>query len=178
MTAVSSTPMKVAVCERVELPAPPEALYDFVTSIEGFQSFEGFGPIPGIGPVELVEGELGKVGARLAVTNTDGSTHSERILAAERPSRYAIRIHELSSPFRHLVRHVDESWEITPRGEGSHVVRTFDFTLRTPLAWPVSMPLAHGLFRAAMRRHHRKLAKLLGRAQQRSPRASVSAADQ
>lgn len=170
--------MRVAVTERVELAASPEALFDYITSIEGFQSFEGFGPIPGIGAVEVLEGELGTVGARLHVTNTDGSTHYERILAADRPRRYAIRIHDLSSPFRFLVKHVDESWDITASATGSDVVRTFEFALRTPLAWPLSVPLAHGMFRAAMRRHHRSLEKRFGRAQHRGPGASVSAVDQ
>jgi hypothetical protein len=150
------------VIERVELGASPEALFDYITSIEGFQSFEGFGPIPGIGAVDVLEGELSTVGARMHVTNTDGSTHHERILAADGPRRYAIRIHDLSSQFRLLVKHVDESWDITASGTGSGVVRTFEFTLRTPLAWPLSIPLAHGLFRAAMRRHHRRLAQRFG----------------
>jgi hypothetical protein len=55
------------------------------------------------------------------------------------------------------VRELDERWELTAEGTGSRLHRTFGFTLRSALFWPLSLPLAQGWFRAAIRRHHRWL---------------------
>jgi hypothetical protein len=149
--------MRVAVNEAVHLAAAPEVVFDFMASEPGFLSFHGYGPIPGLARVEFEHGSYQQVGSASRVTNTDGSTHREEVLECDRPRRFAVRIHSLSSPFRVLVRELDESWEVVREASGSRLHRTFGFTLRSPLFWPLSLVLAHGLFRAAIRRHHRWL---------------------
>ncbi len=151
--------MRVTVTETVALRAAPETVFDFVASESGFLSFPGYGPIPGLARVDFVSGGYQQVGSESRVTNSDGSTHREQIVECERPRRYAVRIHALSSPFQLLVRELDESWEVSPTDTGSRVRRTFGFTLRSVLFWPISLLLAQGLFRGAVRRHHRILVR-------------------
>ena len=150
--------MRVAVQESVWLAAPRDVVFDFVASEAGFLSFPGYGPIPGLARVEFEHGSYQQVGSESRVTNTDGSTHREQVVECDRPRRFAVRIHSLSSPFRLLVRELDESWELSTEGTGSRLHRTFGFTLRSPLVWPLSLPLAQWMFRAAIRHHHQWLA--------------------
>ena len=150
--------MRVTVRESVRLAARPETVFDFMASEPGFLSFRGWGPIPGLARVEFEHGDYHVVGSRSRVTNTDGSTHREVVVECDRPLRFAVRIHDLSSPFRMLVHELDERWQVVPEGPASRLDRTFGFTLRSALYWPLSLVLAQGLFRVAVRRHHRLLA--------------------
>jgi len=153
--------MRVAIHERALMPAPPEPVFDRIASEQGFLMFEGFGPIPGLARIVFEQGGYRETGSEARVTNTDGSTHREQITTCEPPHRYAVQIHSLSSAFRLLVSRIDESWELTSKGDGTEVRRTFAFTLRSPLFWPASLLLAQVLFRAAIRRNHRALARAL-----------------
>ena len=147
--------MKIPIRERALIATTPRRLYDHITSVEGFLSFSGWGPIPGLQELSVEGGTLRDVGARTRVVNTDGSTHREEVTVVEPPRRYGIRIHDLDSPFRMLVSHVDELWELAPEGEHTRVERTFTFALRSAAVLPLALVLGHGAFRAAMRRHHR-----------------------
>ncbi|MCB9592989.1 MAG: SRPBCC family protein [Sandaracinaceae bacterium] len=147
--------MEIPIRERARVPATPERLYEHITSVEGFRSFPGWGPIPGIREVTVEGGTLLDVGARTRVVNSDGSTHREVVRIVEPPYRYGIRIHDLDSAFRFIVSHVDELWELERDGDHTRVLRTFTFALRSRAWLPVALPLGHGAFRAAMRRHHR-----------------------
>lgn len=147
--------MEIAIRERALIPTTPERLYEHITSVEGFLSFPGWGPIPGLREVTVEGGTLRDVGARTRVVNTDGSRHRELVRVVEPPRRYEIRIHDLDSAFRFMVSHVDEAWELSPEGAETRVLRTFTFALRSAAWAPLALPLGHGAFRAAMRRHHR-----------------------
>jgi uncharacterized protein YndB with AHSA1/START domain len=146
--------MVVTIRESLKLPLPPERVFDFLSSEEGFLSFAGAGIVPGLAEVRFDHGGFRVAGSKARVTNTDGSTHREEIRRVDRPHGYAVRIDQLSSPFRFLVRHVDEVWTLTPDGTGTALDRAFVFTLRSRVALPVALPLGHVLFRFAMRRHH------------------------
>jgi hypothetical protein len=155
--------MRVEVRESVLITASPEQVFDFVASEQGFLSFSGFGPIPGLKQVVFERGSYQRVGSESRVTNTDGSTHRERIVACQRPHRFAVVIHDLSPPFGKLVTEIDELWQVVGEPTGSRLSRSFAFQLRSPLLWPLSLLLVQVLFRGAMRRHHRVLASRLGR---------------
>ena len=157
--------MHTTVREHVTLPAPQDAVFEFITSEEGFLSFRGFGPIPGLRSVQFDHGDFRTVGSVSTVTNTDGSTHRERVTVYEPSRRYAIQIDSISSPFRLLMDHAEESWLLTAASSGTAVERMFRFVLRTPLALPLAVPIAQLLFRQAVRRHH---ADLVGHVARRS----------
>lgn len=164
--------MVITIREQVSLPLRPEQVFDFLASEEGFLSFAGGGIVPGIAEVRFDHGGFRKVGSKARVRNTDGSTHREEIRRVDRPRGYAVRIDRLSSPFRFLVRHVDEVWTLSPNGTGTSIDRAFVFTLRSALSLPVAAPLGHVLFRHAMRRHHdalRRWAALREPADTRAP---------
>ena len=147
--------MEIAIRERALIPTTPERLYEHITSVEGFLSFPGRGPIPELREVTVEASTLRDAGARTRVINTDGSRHRQVVRVVGPPRRYEIRIHDLDSAFRFMVSHVDEAWELTPEGAGTRVLRTFEFALRSAAWVPLALPLGHGAFRAAMRRHHR-----------------------
>lgn len=151
--------MKVPIRERAWVSVSPEVLFEHITSEEGFLGFEGWGFIPGLASVVVESGSLREVGSMTRVVNADGSTHRERVRVVDPPREYGIRIFELSSAFRFLVEHVDETWRLRPERGGTAIEREFTFTLRTVLSAPLALPLGHGPFRAAMRKHHHKLAR-------------------
>jgi len=152
--------MRATVREEVTLPLPPGSAFELITSEEAFLLFRGYGPIPGLRSVEVLEGDLRTVGSTARVTNTDGSTHRERVLEVEPGRRYAIRIHDISSPFGRMVDHIDEIWQLRKVRPGTAVERIFEFDLRSALFFPLSVPLAQILFRMAVRRNHRALVDL------------------
>jgi hypothetical protein len=135
--------------------------FDFVASERGFLSFSGYGPIPGLKQVVFERGSYQRVGSESRVTNTDGSTHRERIVECERPHRFGVVIYGLSPPFGRLVHQIEERWRVTSEPRGCRLSRSFAFHLSSPLLWPPSLLLAQVLFRGAMRRHHRTLARQL-----------------
>ena len=150
--------MRVEVTESVPVTASAEQVFDFVASEQGFLSFSGYGPIPGLKQVVFEQGSYQRVGSESRVTNTDGSTHRERILACDRPRQFRVLIYGLSPPFGKLVRQIEERWSVTSEPRGCRLSRTFAFELRSPLLWPLSLLLVQVLFRGAMRRHHRTVA--------------------
>jgi len=149
--------MHVIVREKVFIDRDRETVFDFLVSEAGFKTFGGWGPVPGIEAVVYSEGSFTEPGSLARVTNTDGSTHRERVLRCERPMLYSIRIHDFSSPFRFLIRRADETWTLEETPDGCLLNRSFEFELRSALVWPLSLPIAQVMFRAAMRRHHRVL---------------------
>lgn len=149
--------MRLRVRENLELPTPLEATFDFVVSTEAMRLFTGYGPIPGIQEVHFHWGGVHSVGSRATVRNTDGSTHTEEILAHQRPVRHVIGMSGFALPLSALVSHAEEEWLFSASPRGTQVERTFTFTLRSAAAWPAAAPLVHLAFRLAMRRNHAAL---------------------
>jgi hypothetical protein len=149
--------MKLQVRENLELPTPLEPTFDFVVSPEAMRLFTGYGPIPGIQEVHFERGGVHVAGSRATVLNTDGSTHTEEILAHQRPVRHVIGMFGFVLPLSALVSRAEEEWLFSASPQGTLVERTFTFTLRSAAAWPVAAPLVHLAFRRAMRRNHAAL---------------------
>lgn len=151
--------MDVSIREEIVFDASPAKTWEAFASIEAMSTFVGYGPIPGIASARWIEGE-GGTGSVREVTNTDGSRHREEVIAFTPHQRMEDRIYGMTSPFRFLVREARDTFELSPDGEGTRLVRTFRFTLRSVLWWPVAV-LALALFRRAMRRHHAAVAARL-----------------
>lgn len=144
---------KVVIREKVLLPVPPAAAYDFLLSTDAFEMFDGFGPVPGIERV-VWESPNDQVGAEATVHSSDGATHHERVTAADRPHLYVIEIWGFSSAFRLLTSGARESWTLEPNTEGTSAVREFSFTLRSPLLYPLGRVVG-AAFRKALKANHR-----------------------
>jgi len=94
------------------------------------------------------------------VHSTDGSTHTERALLAERPTLYAAEISGFSSAFACSRRARPSAGGWSPGG--TRLERTFAFELRSPLHWPLGAALG-SLFRKALRRNHENFLRHLER---------------
>ena len=143
----------ITIHEVVTLPLDADATYDFLTSPAGYETFTGWGPIPAIERLEWHEGDSRKAGSVATVHSADGSTHTEKVVLAQRPTLYAVEIGEFSSAFRLLTAGATERWGMMPVPEGTRVDRTFEFRLRSPLLWPLGKAMAV-MFRKALRVNH------------------------
>lgn len=143
---------KLVIREKVLLPVPPAEAYDFLLSTEAVPMFEGYGPVPGIERL-VWEGQSDVVGSEGVVHSVDGSTHRERVLVADRPHLYVIKIWDFSSAFRFLTNNARESWTLEPNTQGTSAAREFSFTLRSPLLYPLARVVAAG-FRRALKVNH------------------------
>jgi hypothetical protein len=155
------------------LPLDVEATYDFLVSPLAFQLFTGWGPIPGIDRLEWKQGDPTREGSVATVHNTDGSTHTETIVLAQRPTLYGGDIEGFSSAFRFLTAGATERWGMTPVPEGTRIERTFRFRLRSPLLWPLGAMIG-AFFRKAVTANHE--AMIAWAEAQRSPPAEEHAA--
>ncbi len=147
------SPVKITVREHVVLPLEPEAAYDFFITPEAYRLFTGWGPIPGIREVVWESGEAASLGAYGRVHNSDGSTHREHVVRADRGEVYVLKIDQISSAFRHLVRGIEEEARFTAVGSATKLTRTFVFDGRSPIYWPVLRATSQ-MFRAAVRKNH------------------------
>lgn len=143
----------IRIHEVVVLPLGVEATYDFLTSPAAYETFTGYGPIPGIDRLEWHEGDSRTAGSVATVHSKDGSTHTEKVVLADRPTLYAVEISEFSSAFRFLTKGATERWGMMPAPGGTKLDRTFEFELRSPLLWPIGASLG-AMFRKAVQRNH------------------------
>lgn len=144
------------------VPRPPETVFAYIVDLDNWPSFRGWGPLPGIVRAELADGTRQLVvGARVRVTNTDGSVHHEIVEELVPGRRYRVRM-ELGAPAAALMARIDEQVDLEATSQGTLVRRRFDVTARSwqtaPLAWLVAKLL---LYRA-VRAHDWSLADALG----------------
>lgn len=143
--------MRSSLTHRVIIDRPIEAVWAYLLDPTHLTDFAGYGPIPGIASAR-VEGSEG-LGMRRIITNTDGSTHREEVIAYEPPRRIVDRIDGFDSPVRLLARHITDEFRFEPRGEATELVRTFEVELRSPLLWPIARVM-RALMARAIARHH------------------------
>lgn len=91
------------------------------------------GVIPGVTSVSGQTGPWSAAGQKRTLTLSDGSTVVESLLALE-PDGYRYRISDFSGPFRFIVREAHARFAVAPRGEGSVLTWTYDFTPKGSLA--------------------------------------------
>ncbi|MFT5355675.1 MAG: hypothetical protein ACI9KE_002894 [Polyangiales bacterium] len=144
--------MDIIIREKVLLPVPPAEAYDFLLSTDAFEMFDGFGPVPGIERV-IWEAPNDQVGAEATVHSSDGGTHHERVVVADRPHLYVIDIWGFSSALRFLTTGARESWTLEANAQGTSAVREFTFKVRSPLLYPV-VRIVGLAFRKAMKANH------------------------
>jgi len=151
--------MRLHVTESIDIDIATEAAFDHTNRAEHMISFEGYGPIPGIRSARYTsEGPVG-LGSVRSVTKTDGSSHTERIVAFEPPSLHTSRITGIQPPLGWLLRHLDDEWRFTPTRQGTRIRREFGVDAR-PLAFPVAL-LMLPLLRRAVRRDLRNVKRAL-----------------
>jgi uncharacterized protein YndB with AHSA1/START domain len=139
--------MKLTTEASVTVPRPIEAVYDHATNAQGYAKvLLPAGIIPGITAVA----DLGS--SRRRVSLSDGSTIDEEVTVLERPRRYAYHwLTKPKAPFGWLIATGEAEWTFEPDGSGTRVRWGYVFTLTSPLAAPLAMPIIP-LFRRWMQK--------------------------
>lgn len=144
---------------RSTLPRPPAIVFAHILDLSQWPSFRGFGPLPGIVRAALAgPGPLG-LGARIRVTNTDGSVHHEVVEELVPGERYRVCM-ELTPPASWLMARIDEIVTLSPAPVGTEIRRCFEVVPRSPLTTPLCWLIAK-LLRRAVEAHNRAVAKAL-----------------
>lgn len=143
-------------CAR-ELPLSAAEICAGIADVGRWGEFRGYGVLPGIASARYERRADGMVGSRIRVRNTDGSQHTEEILAWHPPGPVLIKLHEFTPPLSRLATQIVEEWAFEPAPAGTRLTRTFHMHPRRaaarPALWLISL-----LFRRAVTRHLAQMA--------------------
>jgi hypothetical protein len=138
----------VFTCEET-MHSPPEQIARQILDLSLWPQFRGYGVLPGIRSAEFEHQTPEVVGTRIRVTNTDGSTHTEEIVAWEPERRVKLRMGAFSPPLSRLATGFDETWEFTPLGSMTRAVRLFELHPKSawsrPTLWIISVLLKRAI---------------------------------
>ncbi len=137
-------------CEET-LPLAPEDIAQQILDLTRWPEFRGYGPIPGIRVAEFEVQTAGIVGSRIRVTNEDGSSHVEDIVAWEPNHRLRLEMKEFSAPLSRLATSFEETWEFKRTSKDTHVTRSFRLYAKSVpsrlLLWVISFFLQWAIVR-------------------------------
>jgi hypothetical protein len=91
------------------------------------------GLIPGVNTLAGQIGPWSAAGQTRKLTLTDGSTAVETLLALD-PDGYRYRISDFSGLFKFIVKDANARFSVAPRGEGSVLTWSYEFTPKGALA--------------------------------------------
>jgi hypothetical protein len=141
----------VFACRRI-IPKSGVEIAAEIANMERWAEFKGYGPLPGIEHAEYETRTETMIGSRVRVRSRDGSTHVEEFYEWESGRKIGMKLHEFTSPLRHLATHFLEEWTFEPQGSATSVTRMFQFFPRNaatrPLLWIISL-----FFRRAVALH-------------------------
>jgi polyketide cyclase/dehydrase/lipid transport protein len=141
---------------RAVIDQTPDEIAAAILDLEQWPLFTGYGPLPGIRSAEFIARPPGVVGTRVAVTNTDGSTHVEEILEWDLPHTIRLSLGEFSRPLCFFADHFIETFEFEtgddPAGrQRTRLTRSFELHPRRFWARPI-LVLIRPLLRRAIDR--------------------------
>jgi hypothetical protein len=144
------------------LPLPPEEIAGQILDLAKWPDFTGYGPLPGIRSAAFEVRTPEVVGTRIQVENRDGSKHVEEIVVWDLPRTVQLRMSDFSAPVSRLATHFDETWQFTPRGAATHVIREFSLHPKCRRS-KVMLWIVSKFLRRAVDRHFRRMqAELTG----------------
>ena len=147
-------PITFACC--VILPLAPEEIAEQILDLTKWPDFRGYGPIPGIKSAEFGTRTPNFVGSRIRVTNLDGSSHVEEIVAWQPDRRLQLRMGNFSKPLSRLATCFVETWEFERVGHETKAVRSFELNAKSMLTKPALWLISFFLKRA-IARHLREM---------------------
>ncbi len=129
----------------------PEEIAAQILDLSKWPSFQGYGPLPGIKSAEFESRTPDIIGSRIRVTNKDGSSHVEEIVAWEPERRLVLRLGDFSKPLSSFATHFIETWAFERAGNETKVTRTFEVNPKSLLAqsflWLISLFLKRAIAR-------------------------------
>ena len=135
----------------------PEGISSNIADTAKWEEFNGYGLLPGIKKATFETKTEEMIGSRIAVQNTDGSTHIEEIYRWEPEKTIGMKLHEFSPPLNKLATHFMEDWTFDQKPEGTLVQRSFELHptsfFTKPFLWLISL-----MFRRAIAKHLAEMA--------------------
>lgn len=111
-----------------------------------------YGPIAGIADGTILDGQPLLQGVCRRMTLTDGTVLDEVILEHDAPARHRYKwTSGLKPPFSWLVRSGEGTWTFSEVNDGTRIVWSYNFELRSAAAYPLAVPIVR-LFRRWQRR--------------------------
>lgn len=133
------------------IPLAPEEIAEQILDVAKWLDFRGYGPIPGIKSAEFEARTPNVVGSRIRVTNLDGSTHVEELVAWQPDRRLQLQMGNFSKPLSRLATRFVETWEFERVGNETKVARSFELNatsmLTKPVLWLISFILKRAIAR-------------------------------
>ena len=140
--------MSVTCSASVTIPRPRETVFELATQNDTYErALLPYGPIAGVVEVKLLEGGALQRGALREARLTDGSVLVEEILEHDVPTRHRYKwTGGLKPPNAWLLRSGEGTWTFSEVADGTRLEWSYEFELRSPLAYAVAPPMA-ALFR-------------------------------
>ncbi|HLT35480.1 MAG TPA: SRPBCC family protein [Enhygromyxa sp.] len=151
--------MKVFNTESIVVPGARAEVFERAFSLaEMPKLLRGWGPVPGVERAELLDAGGYAVGKIRRIHNTDGSSLDEEILVHEPPSAHSYRLYgDFRGLAKLLVSEGRGDWRFVALDDArTEVSWRYQFTLTSPLAWPLALPMMKVAF-ANMQRGTLKL---------------------
>ena len=141
----------------VQSSLPAERVVEEILNVSNWPGFKGWGPVPGIQSAQIVERTDALIGTRIAVTNSDGSTHEETVTDYVPGQRLVMKIENFSPPLRKLARYFTETWQFEQHDRGTNIERTFELYPKGLIGKLILLPIEAALHKAVAA-HTRTLA--------------------
>jgi len=140
--------MNVTSSASITIPRARESVFELSTKNETYErALLPYGPVAGVAESKLLEGRALQRGARREIKLTDGAVLTEEILEHDVPTRHRYKwTSGLKPPFAWLVRSGEGTWTFSEVAEGTRIDWGYVFELRSPLAYPIAVPII-ALFR-------------------------------
>ncbi len=132
----------------------PKEIAAQVLDVSKWTGFHGYGPLPGIKAAEFETRTPRISGSRIRVTNADGSSHVEEIVAWEPERRLVLRLGDFSKPLASIATHFIETWDFERAGNETKVARSFEVYPKSLVAKPLLWVISCFLKRAIARHLH------------------------
>lgn len=130
----------------------PEQILGQIMDLDNWTDFKGYGILPGVQSVQMESKPPEIVGTVFRVTNTDNSSHTERITEWNPEEKLVLHFEDFSAPLSRLAAGFDEIWEFEREDQATKVKRSFELHCKTVIAWPV-LKLVSFFLKRAIQRH-------------------------
>jgi hypothetical protein len=135
------------------IPGARETVFELATQSKTYErALLPYGPIAGVVEVKLLEGRALQRGTLREARLTDGSVLIEEILEHDVPTRHRYKwTGGLKPPISWLLSSGEGAWTFSEVADGTRIEWSYDFELRTPLAYAIVPPMS-----ALFRRYQKK----------------------
>jgi len=139
----SGPKMNISTAASIVVSKPLEEVFDFCCRNETYEKhLQPRLPVAGVQKCAFFDGHSLKEGDHRRITLTDGSVLDEQILDYAPPTLHRYRWSTgLKGPFALLVRSGTGTWTFTEVGGGTQIDWSYDFALRSALAYPLALPV-------------------------------------